>query len=434
MNALKLLMIAFLFVALLTACSGAQSDVSTKNYILTTGFEGGELVYLGVGGDINGMINPTLEARPGETITVMLVNGGEGKHDFFIPDIKAKSQSVTEKGESVSVTLTVPNKEVELEYYDSVANHADIGMLGVLHVSNSAVPSSPRENSNQPSDQAVAQPASQNQDTGAGEQVFKQKCASCHTIGGGKLVGPDLEGVGERRDVEWIESFISAPDKMIASGDPIITELLAEYNNLPMPNLGLTEQEVDDLLAYLVPQEEAAPQEPVKEQAGPAEPAAPAAPQPPSGAAAVLASDSDPAYGEYLFTGVVSLQNGGTPCIACHSVEGVGIAGGGALGPDLTHVYTRYGQQGLAAALGGLPFPSMQGIFGTRQLTVTEQADLLAFFAEADQRGEPRTQQNFQLIFGAGSGLAVAFFVVMLFFWPRQRMSLSQRLRKNGKL
>lgn len=26
-----------------------------------------------------------------------------------------------------------------------------------------------------------------------GEQIFKQKCAGCHTIGGGRLVGPDLK-------------------------------------------------------------------------------------------------------------------------------------------------------------------------------------------------------------------------------------------------
>ncbi len=430
MKALKLLMTAFLFAAFLTACSRARSDVSTKNYIVTTGFEGGELVYLGVGGDINGMINPTLEARPGETITVMLVNGGEGKHDFFIPDIKVKSKRVTEKGESVSVTFTVPNKEVELEYYDSVANHADIGMLGVLHVSNSTVSKSLGESSNQPSDQAVAQTASQIQDTGAGEQVFKLKCANCHTIGGGRLVGPDLDGVGAWREIEWIKSFISAPDKMIASGDPIVAELLVEYNNIPMPNLALTSQEVDDLLAYLVPQSKGVPQEPAEQAQSPT----PVASQPPSGAEAVLLSDSDPAYGEYLFTGLVALENGGTPCIACHSVEGVGMIGGGALGPDLTHVYTRYGREGLAASLGSLPFPSMQGIFANKQLTTTEQADLLAFFAEADQRSEPRTQQNFQLIVGAGSGMAIVFFVVMLFFWPRQRMSLSQRLRKNGKL
>lgn len=430
MKAIRPSIIAFLFGAFLAACSGAQSDVSTKNYILTTGFEDGNLVYLGVGGNVNGLINPTLQARPGETITVMLVNGGEGEHDIYFPDIKIKSKRVTEKGESVSVTFTVPNKEGDLEYYDSVANHSKIGMIGLLRVSTATLSGVSGEDTSPSDTQVSVQPAPQNQDTSVGEQIFKQKCASCHTIGGGRLVGPDLEGVDERREMEWLKNFISAPDKMIASGDPIVTELLVEYNNIPMPNLGLTSQEVDDLLAYLAPQGEAAPQQPV-EQAGPA---TPAAPQPPSGAEAVLASDSDPAYGGYLFTGMVPLTNGGTPCIACHSVEGVGSIGGGALGPDLTHVYTRYGREGLAASLGSLPFPSMQGIFANRQLTITEQADLLAFFAEADQRGEPRTQQNFQLIFGTGSGLAIVFFVVMLFFWPRQRMSLAQRLRKNGKL
>ena len=425
MKALKLLMIAFFVAGLLAACTGAQSDVSTRKYVLTSGFENGSLVYMGVGGDINGEINPTLRANPGETITVMFVNSGEGEHNVFFPGIKKKTKQVSKNGESVSVTFTVPNNEVNLEYYDSVANHAELGMVGVLQVSKTAAPSTAGGDTDQP----ALQPSSQAQDTGAGEQIFALKCASCHTVGGGKLVGPDLDGVGGRRDIEWIKNFISAPDKVLASGDPIATELLAEYNNVPMPNLGLTEQEVDDLLAYLAPQDEAVPQQPVEQ----AQPAAPA-PQPLSGVEAVLASDSDPGNGEYLFIGVVPLQNGGTPCIACHSVERVGAIGGGALGPDLTHVYTRFGREGLAASLGGLPFPSMQSIFATRQLTVTEQADLLAFFALVDQGGEPRTQQNFQLIFGAGSGLAVVLFVVMLFFWPRQRMSLSQRLRKNGKL
>ena len=27
-----------------------------------------------------------------------------------------------------------------------------------------------------------------------GQQIFQLKCTSCHTIGGGKLVGPDLQG------------------------------------------------------------------------------------------------------------------------------------------------------------------------------------------------------------------------------------------------
>ena len=31
-----------------------------------------------------------------------------------------------------------------------------------------------------------------------GEQIFKTNCVSCHTIGGGRLIGPDLEGVTKK--------------------------------------------------------------------------------------------------------------------------------------------------------------------------------------------------------------------------------------------
>ena len=37
--------------------------------------------------------------------------------------------------------------------------------------------------------------------------------------------------------------------------------------------------------------------------------------------------------GKDLFTGVVRFQNGGPPCMACHSTGGIGALGGGSLGP-----------------------------------------------------------------------------------------------------
>lgn len=269
---------------------------------------------------------------------------------------------------------------------------------------------------------ALAQAAPQGQDAVTGEQTFKAKCAACHTIGGGKLVGPDLKGVTTQRDPAWLKQFIAAPDKVLASGDPIAAQLLAEYNNVPMPNLGLSAAEVDDLLAYLAAQDGAA--------AGGAPDAAPPTPAPPAPAPV-----GDAWQGERHFTGAARLQAGGTPCIACHAVSGVGALGGGALGPDLTQVHTRYGGNlGLGAALAGLPFPSMQSIYAARPLTPDEQADLLAFFAAADQGQAPRTQRNLLASLGLGAGLAGALFVGMTFFWPRQRQSIAQRLRKNGRL
>lgn len=84
-----------------------------------------------------------------------------------------------------------------------------------------------------------------------GATVFKEKCVGCHTIGGGKLVGPDLAGVTERRTKEWLTKWISAPDQMLAAGDPTATELFNTYNKIAMPNLQLTPDQVAAVIAYI---------------------------------------------------------------------------------------------------------------------------------------------------------------------------------------
>ena len=49
---------------------------------------------------------------------------------------------------------------------------------------------------------------------------FKQNCTSCHTIGGGRLTGPDLKDVTARKDRAWLVQFLQSPKSMIDSGDP----------------------------------------------------------------------------------------------------------------------------------------------------------------------------------------------------------------------
>ena len=98
---------------------------------------------------------------------------------------------------------------------------------------------------------ALPQAAEASASVSEGERIFSQLCTACHTIGKGKLVGPDLSGVTTRREETWLARQIKEPDRMIAEKDPIAMELLKESNNVPMVPLGLKDAQVQAVIAYL---------------------------------------------------------------------------------------------------------------------------------------------------------------------------------------
>ena len=81
--------------ASIAACTGSNSQITSKEYVLTTEIKDGNLIFLGVSDEINGVANPTLNANPGETITVTLINGGMGQHDITFPEVKTSTGMVT---------------------------------------------------------------------------------------------------------------------------------------------------------------------------------------------------------------------------------------------------------------------------------------------------------------------------------------------------
>lgn len=85
-----------------------------------------------------------------------------------------------------------------------------------------------------------------------GQALFKRLCAGCHTVGKGSKVGPDLAGVAERRDREWLLRFISDPEKMRSQKDPIALGLVAAFPAVRMPPLGISHSDAGDLLSYIV--------------------------------------------------------------------------------------------------------------------------------------------------------------------------------------
>jgi protein SCO1/2 len=86
---------------------------------------------------------------------------------------------------------------------------------------------------------------------GAGEYLFANRCSACHSIGGGEKIGPDLLGITARREGAWLASYIRAPDRMLAVGDPVAVSLSEKYKTVRMPNMRLVPDEVSDVIQYL---------------------------------------------------------------------------------------------------------------------------------------------------------------------------------------
>lgn len=77
------------------------------------------------------------------------------------------------------------------------------------------------------------------------------QCKACHTIGGGKLVGPDLKGVGDRHDEAWLIKFIQNSQQLIQSGDKAAIKVFEENSKIPMPAHSLSDDQVRGILKYI---------------------------------------------------------------------------------------------------------------------------------------------------------------------------------------
>ncbi|MDD0973734.1 SCO family protein [Pseudomonas fontis] len=91
-----------------------------------------------------------------------------------------------------------------------------------------------------------------------GEELFRTRCAACHSLGptdgqttGMRAVGPDLLGVTTRREPAWLSRWIREPDRLLAEQDPLALEMFERYNQVRMPNLGLNEADTQALIDFL---------------------------------------------------------------------------------------------------------------------------------------------------------------------------------------
>jgi cytochrome c2 len=91
-------------------------------------------------------------------------------------------------------------------------------------------------------------------------KYFKQNCTSCHTIGGGDKIGPDLAGLSKRRKVAWLVKYINYPEGMINGDeeeegyekpDAQAKAVYELYKPTLMPEQEVDEAQVKAILKYI---------------------------------------------------------------------------------------------------------------------------------------------------------------------------------------
>ncbi|MDF2764778.1 MAG: copper-containing nitrite reductase [Rhodospirillales bacterium] len=120
----------------------APEYAATVRYTLRSGIAEGRMVFIGFGGEIDGVVNPTLTAREGDTVQITLINGEGAEHDIVFPDQKIASQHVVGKGASTTISFRA-SAAGEFVYFCSLPGHREAGMQGKLTIAPPPPPEPP---------------------------------------------------------------------------------------------------------------------------------------------------------------------------------------------------------------------------------------------------------------------------------------------------
>ncbi len=250
-----------------------------------------------------------------------------------------------------------------------------------------------------------------------GAALFKANCAACHTIGKGRLVGPDLKGVTNKRSEEWLAKFIKASQALISSGDADAKAIFDEYK-VAMPDFNLPDADIKAMIDYIASMSPAAEEATVQVETTTAANNEPAAP------GSETASKDDIQKGADLYSGKRRFQNGGPSCLSCHNVSNKLVPVGGLMAKDLTTVYSRLGgDAGLQGILKSYPFPAMASSYKNNTLTDEEVRLLSAFLYDADKEAiySPNESGYAILMYGGGVAMFVLLVLIALIWYNRKK-------------
>ena len=113
------------------AAQAATNYLPGIRYTLRSGIAEGRMVFIGIGGTIDGQVNPVLSAAEGQLVQVTLINGEGAEHDIVFDGQgpAGSSPHVFGKGASTNIAF-VASKAGDYVYFCSVPGHRLAGMEG----------------------------------------------------------------------------------------------------------------------------------------------------------------------------------------------------------------------------------------------------------------------------------------------------------------
>lgn len=91
------------------------------------------MAFVGVGGEIDGIVNPELVVNQGDTVRITIINGDPMLHDLRIDEFDVYSGELLHDEQTVTMEF-VANQAGNFDYYCSIPGHREIGMEGLLRV------------------------------------------------------------------------------------------------------------------------------------------------------------------------------------------------------------------------------------------------------------------------------------------------------------
>jgi nitrite reductase (NO-forming) len=106
---------------------------ANSSFQLRTDIVDGKMVFIGVEGDLAGVVNPDLKVAPGAVVEIRLINGDGAVHDWAVPELGAYTDQIAGKDKETVLTFKAGNTGSYV-YYCTVPGHRQAGMEGRLIV------------------------------------------------------------------------------------------------------------------------------------------------------------------------------------------------------------------------------------------------------------------------------------------------------------